>query len=90
MALILCIETATTVCSVALASGKQLLACKEENAKNTHSEHITLFIEDVMKQAGKNLSDVDAFAVSMGPVHTQACGSVFQLQKDYVTHLTNP
>ena len=67
MALILCIETATTVCSVALASGGKLLACKEENAGFTHAEHITLFIEDVMKQAGKELNELDAVAVSMGP-----------------------
>ncbi len=67
MSLILCIESATSVCSVALASGGEMLACKEENARNTHAEHITLFIQDVMKQGGKNLKELDAVAVSMGP-----------------------
>jgi tRNA threonylcarbamoyladenosine biosynthesis protein TsaB len=45
----------------------QLLTFKEENAKYTHAEHITLFIQDVMKQASKNAGELDAIAVSMGP-----------------------
>lgn len=67
MTLILCIETSTTVCSVALASDGKLLAFKEENAGYTHAEHITLFIQAVMKQANKDMTDLDAIAVSMGP-----------------------
>ena len=67
MPLILCIETATTVCSVALASGGKLIILKEQNEGYTHAEKITLFIQDVMKQAGKKLSELDAVAVSMGP-----------------------
>ena len=67
MSLILCLETATTVCSVALASDGKLLAIKEDNAKYSHAETITLYIEEVMKQAGKSLQELDAIAVSMGP-----------------------
>jgi tRNA threonylcarbamoyladenosine biosynthesis protein TsaB len=67
MPLILNIETSTSVCSVALAEDGQLLSLKEENKGNTHAEHITLFIEDVIKQAGKNISQLDAVAVSSGP-----------------------
>lgn len=67
MALILNLETATTVCSVSLARDGHLLSFKELNGDYSHSENLTLFIEDVLKQADIKLSDVDAIAVSKGP-----------------------
>lgn len=67
MALILHLETATTVCSVSLAKDGQLLALKEQNGDYSHAENLTLFIEDVIKQAGLSLPAVDAIAVSKGP-----------------------
>jgi len=67
MALILNIETATTVCSVSLAKDGKLLSIKEQNGDYSHSENLTLFIEDVCKQANISLSQVDAIAVSKGP-----------------------
>lgn len=67
MALILNLETATTVCSVSLARDGQLLAFKEQNGDYSHAENLTLFIEDVFRQSDLNLSDVDAIAVSKGP-----------------------
>jgi len=67
MALILNLETATTVCSVALAKDGHLLAFKEQNGDYSHAENLTLFIEDVFQQAKIKLQDVDAIAVSKGP-----------------------
>lgn len=67
MALILNIETATTVCSVSLAKDGKLLSLKEQNGDYSHAENLTLFIEDVCKQANVNLSQIDAIAVSKGP-----------------------
>lgn len=67
MALILNIETATTVCSVSLAKDGKLLSLKEQNGDYSHAENLTLFIEDVCKQANINLSQIDAIAVSKGP-----------------------
>ena len=67
MSLILQIETATTTCSVALAQGGILLAYKEVNQRNIHAEVITLFIEEIIKEAGKTYHDLDAIAVSCGP-----------------------
>ena len=40
---------------------------KELNERNIHASQITLFIEEVMKKAGKNYSELDAIAVSKGP-----------------------
>jgi len=67
MALILNLETATTVCSVSLAKDGKLIALKEINGNYSHAENLTLFVEDVFKQAGLKLNDVDAIAVSKGP-----------------------
>lgn len=67
MALILNMETASTVCSVSLAKDGHLLAFKEQNGDYSHAENLTLFIEDVVEQAGIKLKDVDAIAVSKGP-----------------------
>ena len=65
--LILQLETATTMCSVALSANGELLALKELNERNIHASQITLFIDEVMKDAGKNYADLDAVAVSKGP-----------------------
>lgn len=65
--LILQIETATASCSAALAENGKTIAVKELNEKNIHAGSITLFIEDVMQQAGKAMKDLDAAAVSKGP-----------------------
>lgn len=65
--MILQIETATTVCSVALAENGEVLACKEANQRNIHAEKITLFIDEVLKSAGKTYDEIEAIAVSSGP-----------------------
>lgn len=65
--LILLIETATASCSVALSQGGKVLAVKEANERNIHATHITLFIEEVMKNSGKEYSQLNAVAVSKGP-----------------------
>lgn len=65
--MILQIETATTVCSVALADNGRVLAFKEADQRNIHAEKITLFIDETLKSAGKSYGDIDAIAVSSGP-----------------------
>ena len=67
MSLILQIETATTVCSVALSENGSVLAHKELEQRNVHAEIITLFIEEVLKAVDKKYRDLDAVAISCGP-----------------------
>lgn len=67
MALILNLETATTVCSVSLAKDGELITFKEHNGDYSHAENLTFFIEDVIQLAKLKLSDIDAVAVSKGP-----------------------
>lgn len=67
MTLVLCIETATPVCSVAIAENHQLVLVNETSSKNAHSEMLTVLIEEIMKDAGLKFSELDAVAVSKGP-----------------------
>lgn len=65
--ILLHLETAASVCSVALARDGQLLALRESDEKNAHSKVITLFVQEVMSSAGIMLEELDAVAVSEGP-----------------------
>ena len=68
MSLILNIETATKNCSVALFNGSDLISEKSLlSEKYSHSETLTLFIEDVMMNSPYTLKDLDAISVSKGP-----------------------
>ncbi len=68
MALILCLETATTNCSVGIAKDGKLLALKEDNSKNySHAEKLHIFINEALEEAGITSKDLDAVAISKGP-----------------------
>ena len=67
IAMILCLETATSTCSVALNDGATTLALRECKGQNAHSEKITVFIKEVMEEVGVGYSQLDAVAVSKGP-----------------------
>lgn len=67
MALILNIETATQICSVALADNGKTLLKKESSEKNAHSSVLTLFIDEIMKTTSTKFEDLDAVSVSKGP-----------------------
>lgn len=67
MALILSIETSTTVCSVALHREGQLLCIFELHEENAHAGKLMLLIEDLFKRSGFGPKDLQAVAVSAGP-----------------------
>lgn len=68
MAAILCLETATTNCSVALSIDGEVVALREENnQKYSHSENLHVFIEEVLAEATFEKRKLDAIAVSKGP-----------------------
>lgn len=67
MALILNIDTSTSVCSVALARDGQLLAIKENNEGLNHSVLLGTFIDDILRGNRLGVQALDAVAVSMGP-----------------------
>src|ERR1700753_3208528 len=65
--MILQIETATTVCSVALSNNGEVLAVKQMDQRNIHAEVITLYIEELLTSTGTKYNELDAIAVSSGP-----------------------
>lgn len=67
MALILSIETSTTVCSVALTDDKRVLGKEILFTEQSHSTHLTLLIEQLLKKGEKKIREIDAIAVSEGP-----------------------
>lgn len=62
MTRILCIETATPVCSAALAENGNAIATRQEHKPNAHSEKLTPFIHEMLDG-----TKPDAVAVSKGP-----------------------
>lgn len=65
--MILCLETSTAVCSVALVEGGKTIVLRESLDGQNHAEKITVFIDEVMKEANVSYHDIDAVAVSKGP-----------------------
>ncbi len=65
--LILHIETATDVCSVALSAGDQLLALVESGAERSHATLLSRYVRETMAQAGRQLGMLNGIAVSKGP-----------------------
>ncbi len=67
MALILNIDTATRICSVALAADEKIVAFKESSDEKSHAALLTVFIQEIFHEAGITPESIDAVAVSKGP-----------------------
>jgi tRNA threonylcarbamoyladenosine biosynthesis protein TsaB len=68
MALILCIETATKTCSVAIVKDGIVLAEKSlTNEGYGHAENLHPFIESILKENQIKSRDLNAIAISAGP-----------------------
>jgi tRNA threonylcarbamoyladenosine biosynthesis protein TsaB len=67
MACILNIETATPLCSVALAIDGKVIALRETLEERSHAARLTVFIEEMLAEQKIRLSDLDAVAVGKGP-----------------------
>jgi len=65
--LILQIETATAVCSVALSQNGKTIGQVEIDSPNVHASKLTRLIEQVMGECSLPLNQLDAVAVSKGP-----------------------
>lgn len=68
MSVILCIETASTNCSVAIGIDGKLVGLKEDyNLSFSHAERLHIFIKDILDENDLTTEDLDAIAVSKGP-----------------------
>ena len=65
--ILLHIETATDVCSVALSRGTEIIGLKEEAGGNNHAKNLLPFVDEVLKQSGVRMSEINGVAVSIGP-----------------------
>jgi tRNA threonylcarbamoyladenosine biosynthesis protein TsaB len=67
MSLILSIETATKICSVALHEKEALIGQRKLNVDKSHSKFLAPMIHELFDLKGRALSDLSAVAVSKGP-----------------------
>lgn len=68
MAIIVGIESATTLCSVALFENGKVLASRELNEGYSHAENLAVFVHEIIAEAlDGNSSKVEAVALSAGP-----------------------
>ena len=68
MAIILCLETSTTNCSVALSVNGSVIALKEDNSNQySHAERLHVFIESILAENKVDKTNLDAIAISKGP-----------------------
>jgi tRNA threonylcarbamoyladenosine biosynthesis protein TsaB len=65
--MILCLETATTTCSVALCNSNGIIAIRESNDIKSHASLLTVFIEEILKEVSISSRELKAVAVSKGP-----------------------
>ncbi|MES2380739.1 MAG: tRNA (adenosine(37)-N6)-threonylcarbamoyltransferase complex dimerization subunit type 1 TsaB [Bacteroidota bacterium] len=67
MAFILCIETATEICSVAIARNGETIALAEDALGNSHAAQLHILVGKALHAAGITLQQLEAIAVSKGP-----------------------
>lgn len=68
MSYILHLESSTKSCSVALSDDGKLVALKEVLTDDfSHSENLTVFVQDVLDQVGIKMKDLSAVSVASGP-----------------------
>lgn len=67
MATILCIESATPICSIALVQNGELIRLQETDVLQSHAASLMEFIQNVLASSELTVADIDAVAVSKGP-----------------------
>jgi tRNA threonylcarbamoyladenosine biosynthesis protein TsaB len=65
--MVVCIETATNLCSVALCSSTEIISLRESNDLKSHSSMLTVFIDELLRDNHIGAKDLDAVAVGKGP-----------------------
>jgi tRNA threonylcarbamoyladenosine biosynthesis protein TsaB len=65
--MILCIETATEVCSAALCDQARVISVREAPQGESHAAQLTVIIGTLLEEASVTASDLETVAVSKGP-----------------------
>ena len=64
---ILAVDTSSSVCSVALLNGKNVIDERNLNNGLTHSENLMPLIDDLIKRNDVDLSQIDCIGICVGP-----------------------
>jgi len=64
---ILALETSTMLASVAIVKDGHLLCERRSERQRTHSEVVSGYVDQCLQEAQLKLSDIDVFAVGLGP-----------------------
>lgn len=67
MGLILCIETGTDICSVALARDGEMIALRESDLGHDHARKVGVFTQELLREHDIAPDELDAVAVGKGP-----------------------
>ena len=67
MALILCIETGTDICSVGLSRDGELISLRESDEGRDHAKRVGVFVDELLRENDVAPYELDAIAVGMGP-----------------------
>jgi tRNA threonylcarbamoyladenosine biosynthesis protein TsaB len=67
MGLLLHIETAETICSVALSENDKIISIKESKTDKAHASQLTVLIDQLFKNTSHTIEKLNAVSVSMGP-----------------------
>ena len=65
--ILLYLETATEVCSVALSKGNNNIASIYSNKGNSHTEHLFPFVEQILSETNCHISELNGVVLSIGP-----------------------
>jgi tRNA threonylcarbamoyladenosine biosynthesis protein TsaB len=65
--MIICLETATNLCSVALCDNAGVISLRESDETKSHASMLTVFAEGILKENGVKPEELEAIAVSRGP-----------------------
>jgi tRNA threonylcarbamoyladenosine biosynthesis protein TsaB len=65
--MVICIETATNLCSVALCDSDGIITLKESNESRSHASMLTVLIDEALKENGLKAQELEAVAVGKGP-----------------------
>lgn len=64
---LLMMETATEICSVALSHGDEILGVRESNDGNSHSKNLMPFVDSLLESCQMGVRDIDGIVVGTGP-----------------------
>lgn len=67
MSKILLIESGTNVCSIAIADNDKVIGIKESSDEKAHAAQLTVFIDELIKETGVSIAQLDAITVNKGP-----------------------